>query len=65
MLLRHLLCGVAIGLLATLAGLLIGFTAWPAAGCFVLGSSLGLGASALGALSCRPYRARKPEQALA
>lgn len=65
MLVRHLLCGAAIGLLAMLAGMLVGFLGWSAALFFVLGGSLGLGASALGALSCQPYRARKPFRALA
>jgi len=65
MLVRHMLCGAAIGLLAMLAGLLVGLSGWSALGTFVLGASLGLGASALGALSCRPYRDRGPARAMA
>ena len=64
MLVRHLLCGLAIGLLAATAGLLLGLSTWLAVASFVLGGSLGLGASALGALSCRPYRAWRPKRAL-
>ncbi|HVG48627.1 MAG TPA: hypothetical protein VM899_10900 [Rubellimicrobium sp.] len=65
MLVRHLLCGMAIGLLAATAGLLLGFSAWLALASFVLGGSLGLGASALGALSCQPYRTRRPKRTVA
>ena len=65
MLVRHMICGAAIGALATLAGLLVGFIGWWALLTLLLGGSLGLGASALGALSCRPYRVRRPARALA
>lgn len=53
MLMRHLLCGVVIGALAALASTLAGFLAWATVGFLVLGSNLGLGASASGALSSR------------
>ena len=59
MLVRHLICGVVIGLLAAIAGLLAGFSVWAVLGFYVLGANLGLGASALGALSHRPHRARR------
>jgi hypothetical protein len=56
MLVRHLLCGIVIGLLAATAGMLAGFSVWAVVGCCVLGANVGLGASVLGALSHRPYR---------
>ena len=59
MLVRHLLCGIVIGLLAAIAGLLAGFSVGAAVGFYVLGGNVGLGVSALGALSHRPYRTRK------
>lgn len=57
MLLRHLLCGIALGAFAALSGVLAGFSPWSSAGFYVLGGVLGLGASILGALSAQPYGA--------
>ncbi len=60
MLIRHLVCGVVLGLLAAIAGTLAGFSAWGVVGCYLLGTLGGIGSSALGALSHGPYRASFP-----
>ena len=56
MLIRHLLCGIVIGVLSALAGALAGYSVWAIAGVYVIGMNVGFGASLLGALSCREPR---------
>ena len=50
MLVRHLFCGILVGLLSALASVLAGYSLWATAGLYVLGANVGLCASAVGAL---------------
>ena len=50
MLVRHLFCGILLGLLAAVASVLAGYSLWATAGLYVLGANVGLCASAMGAL---------------
>jgi hypothetical protein len=56
MLIRHLICGIVIGVRSALAGALAGFPVSGIAGFYAVGLGAGAGSSLLVALSCREPR---------